>query len=274
MNLFFWKPSRPRTTRDEAVASVAAATLAPHITPPRSLTTAPLAPNPAVRDMEHALALLVYRAVETLAKSALYFPASDLAVLGVSVDSHDLCRETDRLASSLLLRPDMKHGERYVRYSGEIATALASAERAATLLRLVCTSEHNTAALPLLRRVAESCERVIRQSAKVLDAEPADVFVWSNSVVAAKNETQTAVHKALTLLARRPAMLIKPAENMVRMAIWSMEIAAEGAAHAALECRGVVLPATLPAATDARNPLPHRDAKALPRPSYSALLPV
>lgn len=71
--------------------------------------------------------------------------------------------------------------------------------------------------------------------------------------MAGQNEIQTAVHKAITMLEKKPALLAPTAQKMVRAAIWSMEISAGATAHAALECRGVVLPASL----TVREPEPH-----------------
>ncbi|MBC8136956.1 MAG: hypothetical protein H8F28_13820 [Fibrella sp.] len=247
MKFSFWSGWSKRKEIDTAVVTAVAlsAPASAQKTPADWRVAPPPAPvpvNPAVRAMEVSLALLVYRVTETLAKTELYFPASDLQVLGVSGDSAILCEEMDRKARALLHRTDVKHAERYVTQTAEIIAALHTTEHAALLLRLLCADSANAVAIPLIRRVADSCERVIRHSAKVLEAPAPDVFTWSNSVVAGQNEAQTAVYKAITLLGKEPALLTPAALKMARAAIWMMEVAADATAHAALECRGVVLP--------------------------------
>ncbi|MBC7805893.1 MAG: hypothetical protein H7145_07055 [Akkermansiaceae bacterium] len=202
----------------------------------------PVPVNPAVRAMETALAALVYRVTETLTSTDVYLPASDLRERGSRANSTALCEATDRAARELVSCADIKHPERYVVQTAEFVSALRGAEHAALLLRLLCADGANAAVIPLIRRVSDLCERIIRHSARVLESPAADVFTWSNSVVAGQNEAQTAVHKALTLLDKESASLTPTARKMTRAAIWTMEVAAETIAHAALECRGVVLP--------------------------------
>ena len=201
MKFSFWSGFHKRRQMDP-VAVLSTPTV-PRVTTPARRTLAaptPVPVNPVIQEMQFILANLVYRVTETIAKTELYFPASDLRLLGVPTDNPALCAEADhRFPVSWLLRAEIKHGERYVTQTAEIITALHTAERAALLLRLLCADTANTAALPVLRRVADACERVIRHSAKVLEAPAADVFTWSNSVVAGQNEAQTAVHKAITL---------------------------------------------------------------------------
>lgn len=249
MKFPFWAGWGKRKEIDTAVAAVVlSAPTSAQKSPPTWRVAAPPVPvpvNPAVRDMETALAVLVYRVTETLAKTELYFPLSDLQVLGMPTDGPALCEETDRKARALLHRTDISHAERYVTQTAELIAALHTAQNAALLLHLLCADTANAAAVPIIRRVADSCERVIRHSAKVLEAPASEVFTWSNSVVAGQNEAQTAVYKAITLLGKEPAILTPTAQRMARAAIWTMEIAAETTAHAAMQCRGVVLPATV-----------------------------
>ena len=247
------------------------ATAVPPLPPPPARRPVPppvpIPVNPLARDMEITLAALVYRVIETLAKTELYFPASDLRVLGVPDGSLALCAAVEGKAHAMLSRADIKHGERYVAHAAGMVAGLRTAERSACLIRLLCADSANSAALPLLRRVADACERVIRHSAKVLEAPSPDVFTWSNSVVTGRNEVQTAVYKALTMLSNRPALLSPAAERMARTAIWAMEIAVETVANAALECRGVVLPAPVMSVETRRDTV--RTAPSSPRSAYA-----
>ncbi len=268
MKFSFWSGFHKRREMDPTTVVLSAPPI-PQATPLTRRTLPapiPVPVNPVIQEMQFTLANLVYRVTETIAKTELYFPASDLRLLGIPTDSPALCAEADHRSRELLLRAEIKHGERYVTQTAEIITALHTAERAALLLRLLCADSANAAALPVLRRVADACERVIRHSAKVLEAPAADVFTWSNSVVAGQNEAQTAVHKAITLLGRTPSILSPSAEKMARTAIWSMEIAAETTAHAALECRGVILPATVELAETKRET---RYVSSLPRVAFA-----
>lgn len=211
---------------------------------------APVPVNPAVRAMETSLSMLVSRLAETLANSALYFPAAP----GTPSDTQTLCEATARKARELSHHDAVKHGERYVAKTAELIAALRTAERAATLLRLLCADGAHAELIPLLRRVADSYERVIRHSAKVLESPAADVFTWSNSVVVEQNEAQTAVHHAINLLDKKQSMVPAVAMKMARAALWTMEAAAEATARAALECRGVVLPTSIVARESAPEP--------------------
>ncbi|MBC8142595.1 MAG: hypothetical protein H7Y38_14275 [Armatimonadetes bacterium] len=232
MNLFFGKRDKS-SPRVGSVVSFAGRPAAP---------PAPVSPNPAIRDMETTLASLVYRVTEVLAKTELYFPASDLQVLGMPGDKTALCKAANKMACALLLRPDVKRGERYVAFAGEIADALCTAERTATLLRILCTDPQNSPAVPLVRRVADAFEIVVNASAKVLNAEAVDVFRHSNALVAARNDAETAVHKAITMLQKKPAILQPASEKLAKTIIWSLDVIGSELADAALECRGVMLP--------------------------------
>ncbi len=242
MNLFFGKRAKLAQNSDSTIAFAGRPAA-----PPR-----PVSPNPAIRDMEKTLASLVYRVTETLAKTELYFPASDLQVLGMSDDKSALCKSANRMACSLLLRPDVKRGERYVAFAGEIADALCTAERTAILLRVLCTDPQNAPAMPVVRRVADACELVVNTSAKLLNAESSDVFHHANTLVAARNDAETAIYKAVTMLQKRPALLQPASERLAKTIIWSMEVIGTDLADAALECRGVMLSAPpLPAESPA-----------------------
>lgn len=203
---------------------------------------APVPVNPATRAMETALALLATRVAETLASAGSCRPAFGSRHVDLADDSRTLCEATDRKARELPHRADVKHAERYVAQTAEIIAALHAAERAASLLGFLCADSANAALVPIIRPAADSCERVIRHCAKVLESPAADVFTWSNSVVSGQNETQTAVYKAMVLLNKESVTLTPSARKIARAALWTMEVAAEVTAHAALECRGVVLP--------------------------------
>ncbi len=244
MKFTFWSGWNRRDI-DTAVVAAVLSVPAPQKSPAIWRVAPPPAPvpvNPVVREMETALSVLVYRVSETLAKTALYVSANVLASSVVPTDGPALCAATDRKARELQLHPEIKHPERYVTQTAEMIAALRTAEHAASLLRLLCADESNVAALPIIRRVADACERVIRHGGKLLEVPAPDVFTWSNSVVAGQNDIQTAVYNAITLLGRESASLTPSARKMARAAIWMMEVAAETTAHAALECRGVVLP--------------------------------
>jgi len=246
MNLFFGKRAKLSQSNENLVAFAGRPAAPP----------TPVSPNPAIRDMEKTLASLVYRVTETLAKTELYFPTSDLRVLGMPDDKAALCKTANKKACALLLRPDVKRGERFVAFAGEIADALCTAERTAALLRVLCTDAQNSPAVPLVRRVADACELVVNTSAKLLDAEPTDVFRHANALIAARNETETAVHKAVTMLQKRPALLQPASEKLAKTIIWSLEVIGSDLADAALECRGVMLSAT-PAPVELPAPALH-----------------
>jgi hypothetical protein len=214
----------------------------PAVRPVHTPVITPMPVNPVIQDMEQLLARTVYRVGESIAKTELYFPASDLDRLGISCNSKELIALADHKSRELLLRSDIRRGERYAFYTGELAAALATAERAAILFRLISGDSANATALSVMRRVADACDKVIFHSAKLLEAEPADSFKWGNSVIVAQGEAQTALNKAMILLNRRPALLSPATEKMARAAIWATIIAADACAHAALECREAILP--------------------------------
>lgn len=197
---------------------------------------------PEVRAMHETLARLAYRAGETLRKTALYFSAADLHALDTPRDTDALVAQADGDARRLLLRAEVRRGERYAGYAHELGGAVACAGRAASLLRLLLSDPETAAVAVVLRRVADAADRVMVRSARCLESEPAARYDWGGAVVAGLSEARTAACKARALLRKRPALLESVAEKQARAAVWAMEAAAEGCAQAALTACELMLP--------------------------------